>query len=704
MTRLDSTTPIQLAEIPPRLHKVVRKLCTILDGPTVAEVLALDPRDFLDRPGVGRLYAKRLVELQRVLAPRIAADGPPVLAEERPPLHAVAVTTATLSWNALTGDELKAVRKLERVLRQELTVGALLALDLKSLAREEGIGRKTAGALRRLQQRVDNEIAGGTITPSPDRLVVLPAETPLPAEVLEATLIGDFERFVERQDPSLQEIALARWGYARPQRTLEELGIEQGVTRERIRQLEAKLNELWPRALSVSRVQIRATIEALCGGELIAQLPLLTELFAKGPLVLRFLERSAGLEEYTLADETQLEIASLRPLAGLFASVPAPISVDKCLAALGGHGLSEADAVRHLAALRASGRVTIVDGAVQPRQLERRMAFAHVLAGVPDGLFWQDLIRITNARRLCAAPISEARLSSARSPWFYLSNRGSYRHVRFLDLGQLDQEAVLTRVRDYLTDRSLASANLQSITHILFPDADYYAIRYLVSTLGEAAGLYFDGRSASDTVSLHAEVARVDIPATLKQLLADAPDALTVGELAERLRSKSLPLAKKALSLLRGDVSVVRVDEQLYTTVERAFRDFDWEGARAQLTALLAQDERPAEIGWLRERFDTGGGTARSRFFLLDAVRLMARDQGWSVARTLVDRKPIRFAGLYDVFRHAHREDRTMAEILAQIERQVRVESSFGPRVLSTWIAVARSRAPGPNDDGDDPA
>lgn len=695
MKALGHASQLELAELPTRLHKVVRKVCVVLERPTVGDVLALDPADFQARPGVGRLYVKRFVELQQALATLVQGSGAP----EAPPPRPVDLAGATLAWNELGADDAKAVRRVERALQRDLTVAGLLGLDLRELAARDGIGRGTATALRRLRERVVAELAAVASSPAMAKLVILASTVPLSADTLETTLIGDFERLTERLDDTMQSIALSRWGYARPQRTLEEIGVEHGVSRERIRQLEAKFDALLPRSLSVSQVQIRATVDSLRGGDLLAAFPTLTQLFATTALVLRFLERCAGLDPLALDDEGDVERAGLRPLARLFATTAAPITIDQCLAELGGRGLSEPECVRYLASLRASGRVTVTDDVVAPHRLERAAAFAHVLAGIPEGLFWQDLARICNARRLCATPVSETRRPPLRSSYLYLSGRGSYRHVRFLQLEHVEPDALLGAMRAYLEERQLRSCNLQAIAHAVCPDFDYFTVRYVVSEFGEERGLYFDGRSTNDTVSLDANVARTDIASTLRQLLADSPTALTVGELAERLRSRSLSLTQQAIWKLRSQGAIVRVEEQLYTTVERAFDGFDWDHARRHLGDLLHQDDRPAEIGWLRERFNVGQASPRSRFFLLDAVRLIAGDAGWHVVRTLVDRKPIRFAGLHDIFREAHQEGRALAETLAEIERHVRIDRMLVPRLLSNWLGGQRAAG---FDDADD--
>lgn len=92
---------------------------------------------------------------------------------------------------------------------------------------------------------------------------------------------------------------------------------------------------------------------------------------------------------------------------------------------------------------------------------------------------------------------------------------------------------------------------------------------------GEEYGLYFDGKSNVESVSLEPDVKRITQTDVIIKVLNESKVAMTKQEIAERLRSKSLGHAGFYLNNLIEEGKVVRVDQMVYTTTEKAFSNIE---------------------------------------------------------------------------------------------------------------------------------
>jgi len=699
-------------DLAPSLQKVVRKLQWMFNVKTTADVLSLEPNNVKEFRGVGRLYFKRLRELQDEIRKLLGLQT-----LQTPDVQETEIVAAsgsqdwqktTLNYGLLDSEQRKLIRKFQKLYQCEPTAGALMSLDAAEMAELPGVGRLTRRLLVALQKRISSEKSSisnyaaewrkigpehGQSPPSA-HLLVLDINGALPIDVIESMLIADFEQLLSTLDDTEREIALVRWGYTRTQLTLEELGERFNVTRERIRQHEKNINELIPHSFRISTASIRLAIEQAQAvtGSFLDSFSLLKELFSSSELILQFIERCCGYEAGQLHSELPLDKPQTLILEQLFSKTPAPVSVNICMSAFLAHGMSQKEANRYMRAILKNKLVSIENNVVTPHCLPKEAAIAHVLMSHPPGLPWLDILSIINKRTLTKSPLAKNRSFSvlSNSDLFYLCERGCYRHLRFLEVQNIDSASILTDVRHYLSSRKISGASLQAISFSIGCNLDYYVLRYIVDAYGEEEGLFFRGKSLSDTVSLTKDFVRGDIASTVLQILADASGALTIEEIAQRLRSKSSAMARIGVTRLRVAGDAVRVDEALYTTSTRAFADLDYEIMTTWIGDILAEDERPVEIDVIRERINDGYGLSRSRYFYLDFCKKLAALHGWHIRRTLIDKKPITLPGIYAVFRSAFSTDRSNDEVREIISRQVRLSRSFISGMLSSWVSLAR--------------
>jgi len=210
------------------------------------------------------------------------------------------------------------------------------------------------------------------------------------------------------------------------------------------------------------------------------------------------------------------------------------------------------------------GSIIITAKGIKPQNMSNKEAVAHVLTFHPEGLPWKDVANIANAQNY-AKNINEERLTRGfnDSDYIYLSSHGNYRNLIFLDVESFDLKSIMQHILDYFKPKDIEALNLhdyfQQTVNERLP-IEYFTLRHLVRTYGEEFGIYFNGRSGVDNVSVNEVSERVTQWDVVVQVLNKAKGAMTKPEIAERLRSKNLGHATYYLNELMENDKVVRID------------------------------------------------------------------------------------------------------------------------------------------------
>lgn len=456
-------------------YKLVRKLDRLAGAATtVQSVLDLDPERFGLAKGVGAGYVSRLQGLQeklRSLFPELeSAQAPPLL--DRSAFEDASLAEYTLNETGFTRAERKFLVRL-RETAGTATLDRIVSIDAAEYAKQTGVGETKSGVVRSLQARVIRALRSREEAPrSPEMKrspIVHNAHQVLDASKIERILIEDFEEYLHHLDEMLSTIALARWGYHQPRRTLKELGKELGMTRERVRQLEVEASLSLPWCLRLHPDVLWSNLRRLGGRDLSFVFPLLRESFAKPETLHEFLEACSlrpiadNPERLWLAPEQEIGLAVLEEF---LATTPAPLGAEEFESELrGGQGMGPHQARAFVDRLTEAGHLVPTEHGLEPRDLKRTVAVAHVLAGEPAGLPFGDIARCANVRQLTERPFREDRLSSGigGNPWIHLYGKGTYRHNNYLELSQEQVMGALAMTRTHLQAKNTRSRNLQML-------------------------------------------------------------------------------------------------------------------------------------------------------------------------------------------------------------------------------------------------
>jgi hypothetical protein len=256
-----------------RFNKLVVRLCRSASSSAGITVNFERLEDILNLPierlfkldGVGKSYRKDWQELKVLYSQ--ATDFLPVPLDVSDVVESITLVRDDMRLNLtqLDAADLKVVSKLERIIGCA-DIRTILSFDSLEEEPASRMGGRTRSQLIQVRARLAAElrlIAAGTLDyyTAPSSLITATTQSFASAAALGGFLLERVDIFLATLDEKSQLIFQHRWGFVDERLTLSEIGKRYDVSRERIRQLESKINERLTKYLALDSAEIwHATI------------------------------------------------------------------------------------------------------------------------------------------------------------------------------------------------------------------------------------------------------------------------------------------------------------------------------------------------------------------------------------------------------------------------------------------------------------
>jgi hypothetical protein len=475
---------------------------------------------------------------------------------------------------------------------------------------------------------------------------------------IEKAFITDVDDFLLSLNEQYQDIALSRWGYNHGKQSLEQIGERWHITRERIRQLETNINKSLINHLRVHPKVLWQHIREKMSEDLPGLLIKLSSCFESEKEFYEFIELCSEVNTGDLSKIAHPKV-NAKLLDAYFAKNASPIPIDTVINHLVSEfGYSTALAKNTLRELSTSGHISINNNGVCPSKIGRREAVAHALADHINGLPWKDIARIVNKAGYCSKVLNEKRSIHdylSDSDYIYLSDKGTYRHLKYLDLPKIDIQKQMDLLYSYFHKKSDHRFHLNEYYSEMkdsIPSIEYYALRYIIKTFGHEYGIYFYGKSSVDSVSLDPDAPHVTQYEVIINALKNSKHPLTKHEIALKIKSKSLNHAAFYLDKMIENGDVVRIDYSTYTTPDQAFNKVkELPEIINCIHSIMNSTDKIIEIDIFREKINIELNLSYSKYFYMALISNKATDFKWFKAANLVCRSEIPYRNLSDLIR-----------------------------------------------------
>ena len=477
-----------------------------------------------------------------------------------------------INYAVVSAQDRKILRKFRRQFGQEPSVEFLSGLSAQDLLAHPGWGRTSVSWLKGFQRQLFDLMACF----NEDQLHRVRSETPplvsyrpaaLDPEYIGWCLKYDFEHLLNGVTEEVRAVAVSRWSYRCKHQSLEEIGMSFGKTRERIRQLESGFNDMVALSMRIAPLVLRGNLEKYCQVDVAQLLPGLSSCFTRRRSFYEFIDLCTGMsgaDGWVQNQWTDVVQLSYSDLENQFALKYEELDEPALTGVIGRiFGLSQVQSEQALRHFLETGRIrTDARGLYRPGIMRKNNAVAWVLLNFSRGLHWTRVYKGLREAGLLRSDHQEDRLDASftENDKIFLIEQGTYCHKKYLNLSPEFEGAVIREVKEFLKRKDNNTANLQAVWVAVCRKmpVDYFKLRYVVSGPGVEAGLYFDGASRNDTVSLNPEAGRQTFRSSILDILESEGRAMTVEEISGRVGRSNAQLVGQQLKNLRSCGMVIK--------------------------------------------------------------------------------------------------------------------------------------------------
>ncbi len=258
----------------------------------------------------------------------------------------------------------------------------------------------------------------------------------------------------------------------------------------------------------------------------------------------------------------------------------------------------------------------------------------------------------------------------------------------FLDINKFDIPKIMRGLLDFFDEGKVNSLNLHDYfyrTEGQRTEIDYFILRHLVREYGEDYGVYFNGKSSVDSVSLDKESRRITQVDVIIEALQKSKFALTKQEIAERLRSKSIAHAGFYLDILINSSKVVRIDNMVYTTPEKAFANIDVEEIMRIVENIMDNSQNIVEADVFREYINIELDLSYSKYIYAALVKTKIISKGWYCNNMLFSKNLMPYKSLADMCDKVCRVDYDTHQNVEIVQSVVWITDTVAISAVRSW-------------------
>lgn len=251
----------------------------------------------------------------------------------------------------------------------------------------------------------------------------------------------------------------------------------------------------------------------------------------------------------------------------------------------------------------------------------------------------------------------------------------------------------MQHILDYFKYQDIEALNLHDYFRQTVnerPPIEYFTLRHLVREYGEYFGLYFNGRSGVDNVSVNEVSERVTQWDVVVQALNQSKGAMTKPEIADRLRSKSLNHAGYYLNELMEENKVVRIDNQMFTTPEKAFKDINSDEILSIIKKIMHSTNKIVEADVFRKYVNRELNLSYSKYFYVALVSLNLKELSWHRINNFVSNTPLDYKNLLHVHKSVCQQYLSNAENILRVREILWLTDSVAENALHQWKWLVR--------------
>ena len=281
--------------------------------------------------------------------------------------------------------------------------------------------------------------------------------------------------------------------------------------------------------------------------------------------------------------------------------------------------------------------------------------------------------------------------------YIYQSGHGHYTHQKFLNLDETITDNILKTVRRILSKAQRDGEDALNLRIDVYNDGefeqDYFVIRHIVREFGISQGIFFNGKSGADTVSLDENFSLKSQGSSILDFFRKEGRPLDKKDVAAIIRSQSVNHAGFYINELMEDGLLIRINNTQYDLPERAFADASVTLIFEIAERLLNRAEKIVETGVIASDCNTRLHLSYNKVWYFSLLRHFAERLGksWHFSGTLISTEPLPYRTLAAMVRSTYQPEDSMEQITEKMRQQLMVDNTTLYNAIKNVTQPARS-------------
>jgi len=470
----------------------------------------------------------------------------------------------------------------------------------------------------------------------------------MPVQELEKLIISDIEEILLLLNNRCGSIFRARNGYLENCKSLDQIGKKHNITRERVRQIEVKINRSLIGLGFINKVSLLKYFSKLKNLSFHKIFPQLDKNFTdtargvgdiSGDKLAEFIENYCGVENrfFETPERTLFSFEKSR-LENIFLEVGSPIKLPDFIEEIkSNYGYNEEVSKIAIDFMGKHQLVKIVDENIYPTNLRKNQEVAHILLSYPDGLHWREVCKIGNKSFTknkwdLKRTMGDSSLNMISNKDIYLCERGTYKNLKFLSAVKNKTSMLNVFIKEIKTLGETQCAMEDVFKQVKknkeFNDLNFYEARAVIKIFGEEKGIYHKGLSGANTIGLIKNIKLITQKHKILDIINSHDGEISRNEIDEKFVKTNKKAPTYYLNDLVDEMLIFKISPGIYLKYEAAIKKCDKELVEKSLKGIITNYEF-LTIGFIREKLNEELGYELSNFYYDSLIRILAKKNSW---------------------------------------------------------------------------
>ena len=463
---------------------------------------------------------------------------------------------------------------------------------------------------------------------------------------VEDLIVNDLEQILSKLNDKMVVLFKGRYGFDSKNKTLEEIGNELNVTRERVRQIELKLNS----ALSkLSLIENSSLIKFLKKYDFVRFhkiFPRLNKRFSSSAggvkdteqnKLTNFIENYCGVNQnYFKTPERELWSFDESKLTEIFKIMIPELNLEDFKGIIkDNYGYKDFLTKSAIEFMEKNKLIFVKDNKVFALKMTKNIEVAHILNAYPKGLHWKKIAEIgnrsfTNNKWDLERDMGDSSLNMTSNNDIYLIDRGTYKLLRFCpELSR--KEKIINIFVEYLKKTKKDEAAMEIAFNEItlnneFKNLNFYDARAIIKNFGRDFGLYHKGISGTNTLSFNKNIKTISLKDKIREIIDNSISEINLKDIRKKLQKTNEDLPLEAhLNDLINEFYIFRISPGTYLNYNDAINLCDKNKVFEIINKLL-NSHQSLSLSFAREEINNTLDYDLSTFYYKSLCGVFAKE------------------------------------------------------------------------------